>query len=291
MKICPQCQNTYEDETLNFCLDDGSVLTFANTNRFDPPDTVEFNRTPQTDVNQNIGTNQNWNSPAQFRQNSGGGSKSWLWVVGILLALVVLCGGGFAGLIALGIYSDTTDGDGSRTLVKSSDFSNWKFDSDQYIKAENKNGKLVLSTQDNYYYVFIFKEFPTYDASVKVTVKNESGRKTVFGYGLVVNSHPTRILTKDYAFLIDSNSGEYRVVKHTNQAENDIVKWTDSQLIKKGSQPNDLEVRIYGTKMDFYINNEFVRTVTDSNDYKEGVAGVYTSDQVPITFTNLELRK
>jgi hypothetical protein len=26
MKQCPQCRRTYSDETLNFCLDDGSIL-------------------------------------------------------------------------------------------------------------------------------------------------------------------------------------------------------------------------------------------------------------------------
>lgn len=29
MKICPQCQLTYEDDGLNFCLNDGSVLNQA----------------------------------------------------------------------------------------------------------------------------------------------------------------------------------------------------------------------------------------------------------------------
>ncbi|MEQ1923696.1 MAG: hypothetical protein ABL952_14410, partial [Pyrinomonadaceae bacterium] len=29
MKICPRCQKTYSDDNLNFCLEDGSVLTQA----------------------------------------------------------------------------------------------------------------------------------------------------------------------------------------------------------------------------------------------------------------------
>lgn len=29
MKICPQCRQQYEDDGLNFCLNDGSVLDFA----------------------------------------------------------------------------------------------------------------------------------------------------------------------------------------------------------------------------------------------------------------------
>ena len=27
MKVCPRCQKTYSDDTLNFCLDDGDLLT------------------------------------------------------------------------------------------------------------------------------------------------------------------------------------------------------------------------------------------------------------------------
>jgi hypothetical protein len=31
MKHCPQCKRTYDDNSLNFCLDDGSDLTFFDT--------------------------------------------------------------------------------------------------------------------------------------------------------------------------------------------------------------------------------------------------------------------
>jgi hypothetical protein len=31
MKHCPQCKRTYADASLNFCLDDGSKLTFFDT--------------------------------------------------------------------------------------------------------------------------------------------------------------------------------------------------------------------------------------------------------------------
>jgi hypothetical protein len=31
MKICPKCNQTYADETLNFCLADGSTLSVVNS--------------------------------------------------------------------------------------------------------------------------------------------------------------------------------------------------------------------------------------------------------------------
>ena len=44
MKICPNCKQTYTDENLNFCLNDGSLLEAAES---DPPPTV-FMDPPRT---------------------------------------------------------------------------------------------------------------------------------------------------------------------------------------------------------------------------------------------------
>src|SRR4051812_31389057 len=38
MKICPRCQKTYTDDNLNFCLEDGTVLTPASAASL--PDTL-----------------------------------------------------------------------------------------------------------------------------------------------------------------------------------------------------------------------------------------------------------
>lgn len=55
MKKCPVCNQTYTDETLNFCLNDGGALTNIND---DAPPTVFMNRARTT--------NQNWNAPEPF---------------------------------------------------------------------------------------------------------------------------------------------------------------------------------------------------------------------------------
>lgn len=44
MKICPNCSQTYTDETLNFCLNDGTALTEKDS---EPPPTV-FMDPPRT---------------------------------------------------------------------------------------------------------------------------------------------------------------------------------------------------------------------------------------------------
>ncbi len=288
MKDCQKCGRTYEDDTLNFCLDDGTVLLQSNSPVIEPPDTVEFPKAKQTEVNYPLGTEQNRFNQPSLQNNVQKKSKSWLWVLGILMGVMLICGGGIAGLAIIGVMSEPEDG---RQVIKSSDFSDWKFDSNQYIKAENNDGKLVLTSIKDYYYIFVFKEYSTYDASINLTVENATGNAAKFGYGLVVHGHPTKILSQGYAFLIDSNTGKYRVVQHIDQNETELVEWTTTSAINKGSQSNDLEVRTNGNMMEFIINNVSVRTIEDKEKYRDGVAGVYTSDENPITFTNLELRK
>jgi hypothetical protein len=41
MKICPVCRKTYSDDGLNFCLDDGSVLTIPAS---DAPPTMVMHK-------------------------------------------------------------------------------------------------------------------------------------------------------------------------------------------------------------------------------------------------------
>lgn len=47
MKICPTCQQTYTDDSLNFCLNDGGTLSAV---RDEPPPTVFMNQARQTDA-------------------------------------------------------------------------------------------------------------------------------------------------------------------------------------------------------------------------------------------------
>lgn len=130
MKICPQCNKTYDDDNLNFCLDDGSVLSqgggstqnnFGETIRMnkgdsgqnDLPATMMINQPPTTTPHQsqNPGFNQpfgggqqnqsNWGGSPQSVQPAQKGSKTWLWVVGIFGVLIVVCGGGLIGFFAL----------------------------------------------------------------------------------------------------------------------------------------------------------------------------------------------
>ncbi|CAN5445045.1 hypothetical protein BH10ACI2_BH10ACI2_05200 [soil metagenome] len=111
MKICPRCQKTYADDNLNFCLEDGSVLTHASSE----PQTVFVNEPrptqPQPQVLSQPGSQPNWNTPQNSPQQYSmqppkKSSKMWIWVLLILGVIAVVCGGGLVGLIYICSQAD-----------------------------------------------------------------------------------------------------------------------------------------------------------------------------------------
>ena len=103
MKICPQCNTKYDDDTLNFCLEDGNVLSPAPSGDAPPPtvmvpdprESIRQHPAGMTQVHDEVQTSPRHHVPQQKS------SKRWLWVLGILFGVAVLCGGGFIGLVAL----------------------------------------------------------------------------------------------------------------------------------------------------------------------------------------------
>jgi hypothetical protein len=53
VKTCPSCSRTYSDETLNFCLIDGSTLSVTNTSQNEEAQTVikPFTKKPKPKIN------------------------------------------------------------------------------------------------------------------------------------------------------------------------------------------------------------------------------------------------
>ena len=272
MKVCPKCNKTYDDPTLNFCLDDGSVLN-AKTDD-EPPPTVMM-EAPQPTAQQNLGTqptNQTFDAGPRYQSPSAGGSKSWVWVLGILIGVAVLCGGGFVGLIAVGSLVDdeepptlptptpppTKD---TRQLKDTIDLSAWNIKGNEFVTGRSTNGELVLTSVDRYYYVILTKNVRTYNATVKLTVRNTTGGRADSGYGLIIHSDPSQVLAKDYAFVIRSDLQQYRIARDTNKTETNIVGWTRSNAIRKGTEVNELEVRTSGKDMHFYINSQFAGAI------------------------------
>lgn len=95
MKSCTKCYKQYSDDTLNFCLDDGTPL-------IDLGESAENTAILQERVTEPTAVARaGWNVAPPARKSS---SALW-WVLGILGLSAVICGGGIAGLIYVGSRS------------------------------------------------------------------------------------------------------------------------------------------------------------------------------------------
>ncbi|MCY7376644.1 MAG: hypothetical protein LH472_11850 [Pyrinomonadaceae bacterium] len=321
MKICPRCQKTYSDENLNFCLDDGAVLMQSNAADNSIPATVMINQprptNPPSQFGNQVGAQANWNTPNQFSmQPPPKKSKTWLWALGVLGGLMLICGGGFVGLIFFAAKYDDGNSNNNRIFIANSSNYNatngsknkntstgstsvQKLDISKWVKGDTDLGTteysgdelLMGSKKKGYYYVLAAQAiYKTENATTRVTVRNVNEDKTSLGFGLIIHSNPIP-LTQDYAFLIDSENKKYRVVRHIPGDEIVVVGWTRSAAIKDGTQENLLEVRDQDKTMNFYINGEFIRTVGNTDGYGGGVTGLYSGDAVQIAFSDLEITK
>ena len=59
--------------------------------------------------------------------------------------------------------------------------------------------------------------------------------------------------------------------------------------IHSGTTPNILEVRIQGAQLSFYINGQYLTRITDTENFRRGRAGVYTSDSHEVAFDDLSI--
>jgi hypothetical protein len=321
MKICPHCNQTYADDSLNFCLNDGSVLAQASGGGSfsEAPPTVLLNHPPRTNQNPQFG-NQPGNRGVitpNAAQTPRPKSRAWLWVLAIFGGLILLCGGGFVALLALipndspfvSDYNYNNSGNnrnggdnrnsGSSNSEKSGnvlkdDLATWIPKSDVYGITDYTGGELVMSSKEaGYYYVLVTPKsnFRTENATTRVKLRNTTGDATKYGFGLMIHSDLNAPLSKDYSFLIDTSSRKYRIARHSEKEEKTVVEWTYSSAIKSGTQENVLEVMDEGGKMSFYINGDYATAYADNYGYKNGVAGLYVSDAVPVAFSGLEIRK
>ena len=95
---------------------------------------------------------------------------------------------------------------------------------------------------------------------------------------------------EDYGLLIyPGDEPEYEIVKHKNGGQSPVVTKTKSSAIHSGSTPNVLEVRIRGTELSFYANGTFLTRITDTENFKHGRAGLYTSDIHEVVFDDLSI--
>lgn len=159
------------------------------------------------------------------------------------------------------------------------------YSNDEYHMNATKGGYIVMYSPKT-------TQYETENATVRVTVRNISGDSTNKGFGLLVHTEMKNSQLEDYGFLIDNaNKGYYRIIEHKAGAEVPMVAWTSSSAIRTGTTSNQLEVRISDRQLAFYINGQYVTSVTDAEGYLRGKAGLYTSDTAEIAFDDLEFSR
>jgi len=78
---------------------------------------------------------------------------------------------------------------------------------------------------------------------------------------------------------------------HKGGSQTSLVSKTGSTAIRSGTNPNQLEVRIKGTEISFYVNGQYLTKITDTENYRNGRAGLYTSDATEVAFDDLEIKR
>jgi hypothetical protein len=160
----------------------------------------------------------------------------------------------------------------------------WYADESFHMHA-TKGGFIVMYGPDK-------PEYQTQNATVRVGLRSIDGDPPVTGYGVVVHGEKKDNKLEDYGFLIYSGDNpKYEIVLHRGGKETKVVDWTPTSTIRPGTLPNQIEVRIRDLKMDFYINGQFVTSITDEVEYRHGRVGLYTSDVGEVAFDDLEISK
>jgi len=158
----------------------------------------------------------------------------------------------------------------------------WYADDQYHMRAKEK------------YYLVMYApaEYTTANATVSVTARSVDGTPPSTGYGLIIHGEKKAGKLEDYALLIYSGDDpKYEIIKHKDDDQKVVVPWTKSSVIRTGTNSNRLEIRARNTEISFYINGQYVDRITDSENFKGGVAGLYTSDVVEVAFDDLEIKR
>jgi hypothetical protein len=135
MKRCPACNQTYTDESLSFCLNDGApLLSIA-----DPPPTEMYRPTPTQDSSYT--QTPNWSpTPASASPQR---SKALPWIIGGVIALVVL---GLASVFIVGLFIALSGSSSSNSTVNSN---NSNYAANNRNSVDNSNSSNANAAQQN----------------------------------------------------------------------------------------------------------------------------------------------
>jgi len=165
------------------------------------------------------------------------------------------------------------------------DYGDIWYDNDEYhMRSKEKTYLVMYAPSDDY---------NTGNADVKVTARSVDGTASTTGYGLIVHGERSKTGDlEDYALLLyTGNDPQYEVIKHKGGQQTTVVPWAKSSAIRTGTSTNQLEIRARGDELSFYINGQYVDKITDTENFKRGLVGLYTSDTTEVAFDDLEIKR
>jgi len=163
----------------------------------------------------------------------------------------------------------------------------------QYGRIWYENNEYHMSSKEHTYIVMYApsEDYNSENATVKVTARSVDGGVPSDGFGLMVHggwSKAKRL--EDYAFLIyPGDEPQYEIIMHKDGTQSPLVPRTKSDAIRAGGSPNQLEVRIRGNELSFYANGKYLTRIIDTENYRRGKVGFYSSDVPNVAFDNLEI--
>jgi len=160
----------------------------------------------------------------------------------------------------------------------------WYADDQYHMRSKAKTYLVMYAPSSDY---------KTGNATVSVTARSVDGTPAASGFGLIVHGEKSKSgELEDYALLIYTGvEPKYEIIKHKGGLQTEIVAWVSSKIIRTGTNPNQLEVRAKGSELSFFINGQYVDRITDTENFKRGVAGLYTSDTAEVAFDDLEIER
>ena len=171
----------------------------------------------------------------------------------------------------------------------------WNVANGQYGRIWYDGGEYHMVSKAGSYVVIYAPsdDYSTENATIKITARSLDGEVPSSGFGLLVHCALSKTKQlEDYGLLIyPSDDPEYEIVKHKNGTESRVVTKTKSSAIQSGSTPNVLEVRIRGAELSFYANGQFLTRINDTENFKHGRAGLYTSDIHEVAFDDLSINR
>ena len=329
MKRCPNCQRTYTDASLSYCLHDGTPLAATDVPPPPPYNPPAYNagaytapppvRPTPAARNQTPMVNQLRPSPAWSPMPALQPPRrsAWPWIIGVVAILGVMSLGVI--ILVLAIAARSTNADRTRRVVTptnrnsnssnanirsgtasqfSDDFSvpSWSTGRSEYGDIRYRNGEYYMHANKGGYMVMLGPD-SNYDSGtgiVRVTARSVDGVSPSAGYGLVVHAEKSKDTDEmlHYAFLIRTDEKPaYTVIQHRGDARKSLTGWTRSGAIRGGTNTNRLEVRTQNEWLLFYINGQYLARVVNTVGSLSGRVGLYTTGANEVAFDDLEITR